>query len=212
MKLKAKNRELTGKAARRLRHEGALPAVVYGKGHKPKNLELDEREFGRVFGRAGHTQLVDLVIESGRPQKVLIKAVQVSPRKNNPIHVDFHQLSLREKIQIEVPLSFVGEAPGVRLGNGDLLPLSQALRVETLPTDIPETIEIDVSGLEEADATIHVADVVLPEGVTTVEDPETPLVKLQPHRVSELEEAAEEGAEGAAAEGAEDSEGDSTEA
>jgi large subunit ribosomal protein L25 len=205
MKLKAKNRELTGKAARRLRHEGVLPAVVYGKGHKPKNLELDEREFGRVFARAGHTQLVDLVVETGRPQKVLIKAVQISPRKNSPIHVDFHQLSLREKIQIEVPLAFVGEPVGVRLGNGDLLPLSQALRVETLPTDIPESIEIDVSSLEEADATIHVSDVVLPEGVTAVEDGDTPLVKLQPHRVSEAEEETEEGAEGEAAEGAEES-------
>ncbi|HEX4214663.1 MAG TPA: 50S ribosomal protein L25 [Candidatus Dormibacteraeota bacterium] len=206
MKLKAKNRELTGKAARRLRHEGLLPAVVYGQGHKPKNLELDEREFGRVFARAGHTQLVDLVVESGRPQKVLIKAVQISPRKNSPIHVDFHQLSLREKMQIEVPLTFVGEAVGVRLGNGDLLPLSQSLRVETLPTTIPESIEIDVSGLEEADATIHVSDVVLPEGVTAVEDGDTPLVKLQPHRVSEAGEEAEGAGEGEApAEGAEDS-------
>jgi large subunit ribosomal protein L25 len=210
MKLKAKNRELVGKAARRLRHEGLLPAVVYGQGAKPRNLELDEREFSRVFSRAGHTQLVDLVVESGRPNKVLIKDVQLSPRKNSPIHVDFHQLSLREKIQIEVPLAFVGEAPGVRLGYGDLLPLAQSLRVETLPTNIPESIEVDVSGLAEADATIHVSDLTLPEGVSAVEDGDTPLVKVQPHRVSaegeeagEATEASEEGAEGSADQGSE---------
>jgi large subunit ribosomal protein L25 len=200
MELTAHKRDVLGKAARRLRHQGKLPAVIYGQGHKPEPLEVDGRDFGRVFIRAGHTQLVDLVVGTGRPHKVLIKEVQLSPRKNTPLHVDFHQVSLREKMQIDVPLSFVGEAPGVKAGLGDLMQLAHALRVESLPAAIPEAIEVDVSGLEEVDEGVRVADLQLPEGVTAIGDPEELVVKLQPSRVSA---EVEEGEAGEVAEGAE---------
>ena len=199
MQLNATKRDVLGKAARRLRHAGKLPAVVYGQGHKPRPLEVDGHDFSRVFIRAGHTQLIDLVVDGGRAQKVLIKEVQLSPRKNVPVHIDFHQVSLREKIQVEVPLTFVGEAPGVKAGIGDLLPLTHTLRVECLPANIPEAIEVDVAGLAEADATIRVADLTLPQDVAAVGDLEEPVVKLQPSRVAAevaSEEAASEAAEG----------------
>jgi large subunit ribosomal protein L25 len=194
MKLNATKREVVGKAVRRLRHLDKLPAVIYGQGHTPRALEIDEREFERTFVRAGHTQLVDLVVDGGRAQKVLIKEVQMSPRKHVPLHVDFHQVSLREKIQVDVPLTFVGEAAGVKTGLGDLMPLMQTLRVECLPTSIPEAIEVDVSSLAEADAGIHVAELGFPEGVVAVTEPEEMVVKIQPSRVSaEAEAAPEEG-------------------
>jgi large subunit ribosomal protein L25 len=189
MKLDATKREVLGKSARRLRHVGRLPAVVYGQGHTPRPVELDNREFERIFLRVGHTQLVDLTVEGGRAQKVLIKEVQRSPRHNTLLHVDLHQVSLREKIQVDVPVVFSGEAPGAKAGLGDLMPLMQTLRVECLPTAIPESIEVDVSELDQADAGIHVSALSAPAGVTILTEGEELVVKLQPRRVA-VEEAA----------------------
>src|SRR2546430_2076346 len=128
MQLLAKKREITGKASRRLRHEGRLPAVIYGDHTAAASIELDMHEFERVFARSGRTQLIDLVIERGRPHKVLVKEVQVSPRRNTFLHVDFHQVSLRERMQVEVPVAVYGEAEPVRAGDADVLHVMHALR------------------------------------------------------------------------------------
>jgi large subunit ribosomal protein L25 len=205
MRLTANNREITGKAARRLRHEGRLPAVVYGHRTPANNIDLDAHEFDRVFSRAGKTQLIDLVIGSGRANKVLVKEVQISPRRNTPLHVDFHQVSLLEKLQVEVPVVVSGEAQPVKMGEADVLQILHTLRVECLPEAIPEAIEIDVSGLDHVDAGIRVSDLTLPDGVTAVVDPEELVVKLAARRVSAAEEEEEAAAETAEAtpEGAE---------
>ena len=200
MRLTANNREITGKAARRLRHEGRLPAVVYGHRTPASNIDLDAHEFDRVFSRAGKTQLIDLVVGDGRANKVLVKEVQISPRRNTPVHVDFHQVSLLEKLQVEVPVVVSGEAQPVKNGEADVLQILHTLRVECLPTEIPEAIEIDVSGLDHVDAGIRVSDLTLPDWVTAVVDPEELVVKLAARRVSAAEE--EEGAAGEAAEAA----------
>lgn len=197
MELNATPREPRGKSARRLRPDGKLPAIVYGQGHDPVPLTLDSYEFGRVLARAGRTQLVDLVVDGKRPRKVLIKQVQISQRRNAPVHVDFHQVNLRDQIQVDIPISVVGEAPAVKAGLGDLLPLVHTLTVESLPTDIPEYVEVDVSGLEEADQGVKVADVALPPGVTAAVDGDEMLVKVQPSRLA-AEVAAEEAGETAA--------------
>jgi large subunit ribosomal protein L25 len=201
MQLIANRREITGKAARRLRHQGRLPAVVYGHQTATTIIDLDAHEFDRVFSRTGKTQLIDLVVEGGRPNKVLVQEVQVSPRRNVPVHVDFHQVSLREKLQVEVPVVVSGEAQPVKMGEADVLQVMHTLRVECLPTAIPEAIELDVSGLDHVDAGIRVSDLKLPEGVTAVPDPEELVVKLAARRVSaveEEEEAAVEAGEAAA--------------
>jgi large subunit ribosomal protein L25 len=200
MRLTANDREITGKAARRLRHQGRLPAVVYGHSRQASNIELDAHEFDRVFSRAGKTQLIDLVIGGGRASKVLVKEVQISPRRNTPLHVDFHQVSLREKLQVEVPVVVSGEAQPVKMGDADVLQILHTLRVECLPTDIPEAIEIDVSGLDHVDAGIRVSDLTLPEGLTAVVDPEELVVKLAARRVSVAEEEEEAAAAAEAAE------------
>ncbi len=200
MRLTANKREIIGKAARRLRHEGRLPAVVYGHHTAASNIDLDAHEFDRIFSRTGKTQLIDLVVDGGRANKVLVKEVQISPRRNTPLHVDFHQVSLREKLQVEVPVVVGGEAQPVKMGEADVLQVIHTLRVECLPAAIPEVIEVDVSGLDHVDAGIRVSDLTLPEGVTAVADPEELVVKLAARRVSaadEEEEAAAEGAEAA---------------
>ena len=211
MQLTARNREITGKAARRLRHQGRLPAVVYGKNAAPRNIEVDAHDFDRVLARAGKTQLIDLVVEGRRPSKVLVKEVQLSPRRNTPLHVDFHQVSLREKLQVDVPVVVVGEAGPVKAGEADVLQVLHNLRVECLPADIPEAIEVDVSGLDQVEEGARVSDLQLPAGVMAVQDPDELVVKLAARRVAAVEEEEapaaaeaagqpEEGAQEAAAE------------
>ena len=200
MQLKASKREVLGKSVRRLRHAGKVPAVIYGQGHKPRALELDGHEFDRVFVRAGHTQLVDLVVEGGRAQKVLIKEIQKHPRYEGPIHVDLFRIDLKEKLQIDVPIVVVGESPAVKRGDGDLLVSLHSLRVECLPSDIPEAIEVDVSGLENIDDSVRVHELTFPEGVALLSGGDEMIVKVQAHRVAEepVSEAGEGEGEGEA--------------
>ena len=204
MELKASKRDVTGKATRRLRHEGRLPAVVYGQRSTPTSVELDTREFERVYARSGRTQLIDLVVGSGRPSKVLVKEVQVSPRYNTFLHVDFHQVSLLERLQVDVPISVSGEAEPVRAGEADVLQVLHSLKVECVPTKIPEVIDVDISGLAEVDAAVRVSDLQLPEGVEAVADAEDVIVKLTARRVPVEAEEAPAAADEAAAEAAQE--------
>ena len=204
MQLTANRRDVTGKAARRLRHQDRLPAVVYGHRTAASSIELDAHEFERVFARTGRTQLIDLVVDGGRAHKVLVKEVQVSPRRNIPVHVDFHQVSLREKLQVDVPVVVTGEAEPVRMGDADVLQVLHSVRVECLPNDIPEAVEVDVSGLDHVDAGVRVAEVELPRGVTVVTDPEELIVKLAARRVAAAEEEEAAPAPAAEAESAEE--------
>ena len=185
MELKAHKREITGKASRRLRHEGRLPAVIYGHHVPTSSLVLDRHAFERVYARSGKTQLIDLVIEAGRPQKVLVKEVQVSPRRNTLLHVDFHQVSLSERLQVDVPVTVHGEAEPVRAGEADVLQVLHAIKVECVPTLIPEVVDVDVSHLAEVDAAVRLSDLRLPRGVSVIGDPEEVVVKLAARRVVE---------------------------
>lgn len=195
MQLNAKTRDSLGKASRRLRHEGLLPAVLYGHRTKGFNLQLDAREFDRVFARVGRTSLIDLVIDDGRSHKVLVKEIQHSPRRHNVVHVDFHQVSLREKLQVEVPITVTGLPGPVDAGDADVLQVLHSLKVECLPTDIPDVIDVDINGLKEIDEGIRVGDLQLPQGVSVAEDPEEMVVKLTARRDMVAELAAEEAAE-----------------
>lgn len=198
MQLTASPRQAEGKASRKLRPLGKVPGVIYGQGKPAEAVAVDAHELERLLAHSGRTQLLDLVVDGGRPRKVLIKDVQMSPRRNQPVHVDFHAVSLRERVQVEVPLNFVGEAPGVKSGLGDLIPVVHALTVECLPTQIPDALDISVESLEEADQSLRVGDLVLPEGVSVVGDPEEAVVRIQPPRVAAEveEEAVAEPAEG----------------
>jgi large subunit ribosomal protein L25 len=209
MQLTASPREAQGKASRKLRPLGKVPAVVYGQGNPAQAVAIDAHELDRLLAHGGRTLLLDLVIAGdgtarAETKKVLIKEVQMSPRRNTPVHVDFHAVSLREKVQVEVPVAFVGESPAVKAGLGDLIPIVHALTVECLPTNIPQTIEASIESLEEADQTLRIGDLKLPQGVEVIGDPEEPVVRIAPPRVAAEEVAgAEEAAEGGAEDGAE---------
>lgn len=198
LKLSAHAREITGKRSRRLRLEGALPGVLYGHQSKSTPIALDLREFQTIYGRAGHTHLVDLAIDGGRSVKVLVREVQTHPRRLGPIHVDLYRVNLRDKLAADVPIVITGESPAVKQGDGDLLIALHQVRVECLPADIPESVQVDVSGLTELDSGIRLSEITLPEGVTLLTDPEELIVKVAAKKAA-MEVAAEEAAEAEAA-------------
>ncbi|HVD01447.1 MAG TPA: 50S ribosomal protein L25 [Candidatus Dormibacteraeota bacterium] len=208
LKLKASKRTVNGRHVRKLRTEGVVPGVVYGHRSESEAVTLDAAEFRRVFARAGRTHLVDLEMDGGRAQKVLIKEVQTHPRFDGAQHVDLFRIDLKEKLQIDVPVTIVGESPAVKRGDGDLLISLHAVRVECLPSDIPEAIEVDVAGLKEVDDAVRVHDLKFPDGVTILTGGDEMIVKVQAHRVAE--EPVAEAAEGeeAVAEGEEGAEGE----
>jgi large subunit ribosomal protein L25 len=173
----------------RLREEGLVPAVVYKEGESAVVIQVPGKELSRILHtKAGENALITLqfgedskkglkghpTLASGE-NVVLIKELQHHPVSSQILHVDFHQISLTQKITVSVPLSFQGEAAGVRLSGGVLEHLRWELEVECLPTEIPAEIPVEISGLE-LGKTLHVKDVPLPEGVRAVTDAEQPVV------------------------------------
>ena len=190
MQLKASSRTLLGKASRRLHGEGKLAGIVYGHNATPTPLVLDRLEFQKVFIKSGRTHLVDLVVDGDRTEKVLVREIQTHPRRLGPTHVDFYQVSLEEKITVEVPVHLVGESAAVKRGDADVLQPIHAVRVECLPTDIPEAFEVDLTPLEEVESEFRISELKVPQGVTVLMDPEELVVKIVHRRELKVEEEA----------------------
>src|SRR6202158_3183147 len=142
MQRNATPRQVLGKRSRRLYGEGKLAAVVYGHNTAATPLVLDRLEFQKVFVKSGRTHLVDLVVDGDKAEKVLVREIQTHPRRLGPIHVDFYQVNLEEKITVEVPVHLVGESAAVKRGDADILQPIHSLRVECLPSDIPAEFEV----------------------------------------------------------------------
>src|SRR6266567_3870948 len=171
MQLNASTRQIVGKRSRRLHREGKLAAVVYGHAAAATPLVLDRLEFQKVFVKSGRTHLLDLVVDGSRTEKVLIREIQTHPRRLGPIHVDFYQVNLEEKIRVEVPIHLIGESAAVKRGDADVLQPIHALEVECLPTEIPAEFEVDLTPLAEIDDGLRVSELAVPKGITILADP-----------------------------------------
>ena len=202
-KLSAHPRMLYGKAVRQLRHDGLLPAVVYGNQRESQAISLDAREFEILRRHSGRNVLLDLTLDGGKPQPVMLHAVQEHPVTRQPLHVDLLAVNMSEERMVDVPIVTVGSAEAVDRHGGVLLHLRDSVQVRALPDDLPASLELDITSLDTFEAVVHVSDVVIPAGVTLVTDPSESLARVQPPRVEEVFEApvAEE-AEGVPEEGA----------
>lgn len=193
--LEVERRSARGKGpARRVRRQGKIPAVFYGAKADSVSLTVDARDFGRRIARLEGTHLIELRSTEAAIDKrmVLLREVQSDPVTGAPVHADFYEVALDRAIEVKVPLHFEGKAEGVTLG-GILQPIVRELTVLCLPTNIPDFIAVDVSALKIHDS-IHLADLQLPEGVTsTLEEGETIVSVLPPTveaKPAEGEEAA----------------------
>ncbi len=198
VKLAAEPRTALGRSAvRKLKAQGAIPAVIYGAKDKPEPLQVSRRDINALLSHAaGENILVELEV-AGKNRLALVQEIQHSPVGGEVLHVDFHAVSMDEKIEAEVPLEPVGIANGVKNFGGLLEQSVRALEIECLPKDLPDKLTVDVSALNIGDA-IHVRDIVLPEGVRTRIQPDLTVFSVLAPTVEE-EPVAEVAAEGAAA-------------
>lgn len=195
--LEAEKRKIFGRKVKSLRREGLLPANIYGKNIESLAIQVSLNDFEKVYKEAGETRIIELSIgKEKRP--VLISNVQLDPVSDIPLHVDFKQVNLKEKVSAAVPIELVGESPAEKKGLGTAVQYLDEIEVEALPTDLPEKFEVDLTVLEEVDQTVFVKDLV--SGSDKVEiktDPEKIIVKVEPPRKEEeiappTEEAEEE--------------------
>lgn len=199
--LSAQPREIAGRAVKRLRREGLLPAVVYGQARESQLIQLDAHEFELLRRHAGRNALVDLTLDGGRPQPVLVQGIQEHPVTRHPLHVDFLVVNMREERTVDVPIVMVGESDAVDRQGGVLLHLRDTVQVRALPDALPAGLELDITPLDSFDVVLHASDIRLPSGVTLVTDAAEPVARVQAPRVEEepvVAEAEEEVAEGVA--------------
>ncbi len=205
--LKAEKREVLGRKIKQLRRSGVLPGNVYGKDIKSFAVQVSLRDFEKLYDEVGETGLIALSVD-GKDHPVLVHNVSRHPLNSSPLHVDFHEVDLKEKVRATVQIEFEGEAPAEKEGVGVVVPQMREIEVEALPTDLPENIIVDISGLTEVDQAIHVKDLKVDRSKVELmeEDPERIVVSVAaPQKEEEPEAPAEgEGAEGEApAEGGE---------
>ncbi len=182
LELKSKKRTLLGKKVKSLRRGGVIPAVVYGGKDGTTPIELDQKEFSKVFKTAGETTLIKLFIDGEKFKNVLIHDISRDPITEEINHVDFYEVKMDEKITTKVPLIFVGDAPAVIDLGGVLVKAMQELEVRALPSDLPHQIEINISQLETFDDNILVKDIKLPKNVEILENVETSVATVTPPR------------------------------
>jgi large subunit ribosomal protein L25 len=217
MKLEVKEREGRGSAdARRLRREGLIPGVLYGRGKTPHPFIVPERELRRALsGDSGLHAILDVVLDgqtTTRPS--VLKDFQQEIPSGRLAHVDLHEVRLDQPIQAQVAIDLIGEPAGVKEG-GVLSQVNREVNVEALPLEIPDHLELDVSGMAIGD-TLRLADLPTQEGVTFLDDPEETVLATvtMPTRIvePEPEEVEEELEEGEVPEGEEAPEGAAEEA
>lgn len=159
-----------GKSSALLAKEGLMPAVVYGHKQEATSVSLPIADFTRILRESGESVVID--IEGlGKPMQVLIHDIDRDPISNQPRHADLYAIEKGAKVDVAVPLSFVGESLAVKMG-ANLVKVLHELQIEAAPADLPQELEIDISPLGAVGDQIHVKDLVLPKGVVTHVDPE----------------------------------------
>lgn len=210
--LTVQKRTVSGRKVEALRREGIVPANVFGKKIKSFVIQASLKDFEEVLKRAGETGIVELSIENGKKPEgasVLISNVQKDPVTDAPIHVDFRQVDLKEKIEAQVPIEFSGESPAEKTGIGTVVHYVNEVSVEALPTDLPEKFEVDISTLIEVDQSVLVKDLKYDKTKVSVKDDSEKIVaKVEPPQkieevVAPVEEVGAEAAPGEAPSGEE---------
>ncbi len=187
--IKANLREIVGKKVGELREQDLIPAVLYGHQVENKNLVVNSHEFNKIYKQAGASSLLDLQIDKDPPVIVLIHDVQYDPVKHQPIHIDFYQIKMDEKITTTISLVFTGEAPAVKELGGILTTSLKELEVKCLPGDLIKEILVDLSSLKTFDDKITVGDLKVSEAIEILTDNQVVVATVvAPRKKEEFEE------------------------
>ena len=187
--LKAEKRKIEGRKVKSLRKSGLLPGNIYGKKVKSLSVQVDFKEFEKIYKEIGETGLLMLNVDSDE-KPVLIHNLQVDPVSDMPIHVDFLQVDLKEKVEADIPVELSGESPAEKQAIGTVVQYINELKVEALPTDLPEKFEVDTTGLSEVDQSILVKDIKHDDNKIKIKsDLEAIVAKVEPPQKEEVVEA-----------------------
>lgn len=176
----------------KIREEGYIPAVVYGKGFENKNLMVDKVLFARLYKEAGGSNIVNLTIDNKNTEKVLIHDVQIDPVTDDILHIDFYKINMKQKIKAGIPLEYTGESVLVVEQEGSFISNKNEVEVECFPTDLVDHIDVDISALTDFEQNLKVADIKAPSGIEILDDPEEVIALVQPPRSEEELEALDE--------------------
>lgn len=172
-----------------LKQNGEIPAVYYGKGSSEAvSISIPVVEFKKIWIKAGESSAVQIATTKGNID-VLIHDVQRHPITGEPIHVDFLVIDMNKKINVSIPLEFIGVSPAVKSGVGVLVKVLREIEVEALPKDLPQTIDVDISKLATTDDVVLVSDITLPKGVTAIAEAEEVVASIATQK-EETEDAA----------------------
>jgi large subunit ribosomal protein L25 len=167
-----------------VRRAGGIPAVMYGNQEASRSVQVDAKAFGKTWRAAGTTSLINLELEQAS-YPALIRDVARHPLTGAIIHVDFYLVRLDQPIEANIPLVFTGVAPAVKEQGGVLVRNMAAVEVKALPQDLPHEITLDISALATFDTTLHVNDLIVPQGVTVLNAPEEVIALVQAPRTEE---------------------------
>ncbi|MDX9913127.1 MAG: 50S ribosomal protein L25 [Candidatus Moranbacteria bacterium] len=194
--LKAELRDLEKETLHAKRAGGFIPAVLYGQGKDNKNVWVNSLEFGKVFEEAGENTVVSLEIAGGEKENVLIYDYQMNPLSGKITHIDLLRVNMKEEIETEIPLVFVGEAPVVKEKGGIFVKVLDNVEVKCLPGNMPHEFEIDLTKLVDFEDRITVGDIKVSADVEILNNPETIIASVSAPRseeeLAELNEKVEE--------------------
>ncbi len=178
-----------------VRENGLVPGVLYGPETKPVSFSVDSRTFEKLYEEAGESNLVDLTLDGKNPTKVLIQDIQRDPVRGDIIHIDLLQINMNKEMYATVPIHFIGESAAIKELGGTLIKGLKEVEVKCLPKDLVGSIDLDISVLATFDDVVHVKDLVLPEGITVTENPDTVVAKVAEPLSEEELKAMEESSE-----------------
>lgn len=189
--LKAEKREFVGKKVKNLRRMGKLPAVIYGRDIDTMPITLDKRDTTYTLNRVSGSTLLTINLD-GQEHAALVREIQRDYIRNEILHIDFQAVSLKEKLRTNVSITLVGDAPVLEEFNAIVVSGIDQVEVECLPQDLPETIKVDVSNLDEIGAAIYLKDIAPPQNVDILTDPEELIAVVSEIKEEVIEEPEEE--------------------
>ncbi len=189
------NKRNSDDSVKNIRNQGKIPAILYGHDINSQPLSLERRDFIRLYRDVGSSSLIDLKVGKDKAKKVLIQEVQFHPVSDEPLHIDFYQVRMKEKIQTSIPLKFTGESPAVEEEGGNLITSKEELEVECLPQNLVDEIKVDISVLESFDDVVRVEDLDISKGIEVLDETDEVVATATPPRSEEELEALEEAPE-----------------
>lgn len=176
--LNVRKRTVLGKKVKNLRKSNILPGNIYGKGVPSLAVEVDKVEFLKIYKSAGESTVIELKLENEPLRPVLIHDLQIHPSSRAPLHIDFYQVNLKEKIKAKVPILAKGESDAVLQKLGVLLVLLNEIEVEALPMDLPDKILVNIANLKQVGDVLKIKDIEVPNGVSLLTPLEAEIFKV----------------------------------